>query len=166
VVWVVVDHDVIVVPIPVVNVRDIKRGDAEVVPAKPEATRAAASEPPDIARPKASFEVAVFPRMFQVESDVVPALIVSDPFAVLVNVRSLRMALLIAEGWMISRRMIPRRSRCVLHGNGAPEIVVISGRSAARDIAAADSVTGPFSVIFASSAVAFMLGEEGKGRYE
>src|SRR5215469_975720 len=103
-VGVVVDHDVIVVPIPVVNVGDIKGSDAEIVAAEPKAGRPPASQPPHEARPETALEVAVFPRMIQVEAGVVRPFIVSDPFAVLVDMRGLGMSLLIAKGGVISRR--------------------------------------------------------------
>jgi hypothetical protein len=43
VVWVIVDHDVIVIPIPVIHIGQVERGDAEVVPAEPEAVRSTAT---------------------------------------------------------------------------------------------------------------------------
>jgi len=103
-VGVVVDHDVIVVPIPVVHISDIKGSDAEIVSAEPKAGRPPAPQPPHEARPETALEVAVFPRMIQVEAGVVRPLLVSDPFAVMVDVRGLGMSLLIAQGRVISRR--------------------------------------------------------------
>lgn len=156
---IVVDDYVIVVPVPVVNISDIKGSDAEVVSAEPEARRTASPEPPDEARSKTGLEMAVFPGMIQMESGIVWPPVMSDPFAVLVNVRCLGMSFLIAK-----RRVISRWSRRIL--SGPAEIVMVSGRPAARNIAATDGMTGSFSVIFASSAAAFVLGEESKGRYE
>ena len=103
-VGVVVDHDVIVVPIPVVNIGDIKGSDAERVVAEPKAGRPSASQPPHEARPETALAVAVLPRMIQVEAGVVRPLVVSDPFAVMVDVRGRGMSLLIAQGRVISRR--------------------------------------------------------------
>lgn len=158
-IWIVVDDNVIIVPIPVVDITDIKGSDAEVVSAEPEARRTSAPETPYEARSETALEVAVLPRMIQMEPGVVWPPVMPHPFAVLVDVRCLGMSLLIAKG-----RVISRWSRRIL--NGPAEIVVVSGRSAARNIAATDGMTGSFSVIFASSAAAFVLGKKGKGRYE
>ena len=153
-VGVVVDNNVIVVPIPVVNISDIKRSHAEVVSAEPEAARTAAPKPPNKPRPEAALEVAVFPRMIQVESGVVRARIVSDPFPVLVDMRGIGMSLLISKG-----RLTFGRAWGIL--NRPAEIIVISGRPGTRNIATSDRMTRSFRVISAASAVAFMLREEG-----
>ncbi len=156
---VIVDDDVIVGPIPAIYISHIKGSDTEVVPTEPETTRTASPNPPHETRPEAAFEVAVLPGMVQMESGVVPPLIVSHPFTILVDVRGLGMSFLIAEG-----RVISRWAGRIL--NRPAEIVVGSGRAATRNITAADRMTGSFSVISASSAVAFMLGKEGYGRHE
>jgi hypothetical protein len=158
-VWIVVDHDVIVGPIPAVDISHIEGSDAEVVSAEPEATRASTPKPPNEARSEAAFEMAVLPWVVEVVIDTGAVYVMPNPFAILVNVRRLGMSFFIAE-----RGVISRWAGRVL--DGPAEIIVVSGRPTAGNITASHGMTGSFTVISACSAVAFMLSEEGYGRNE
>ena len=96
VVGIIVDHHVVVIPIPVVRIREVERGNAEEVSPKPESVRATAPQSPDIARTDPALEVAVLPRMFQVESGVAASRIVPNPFPIFVDVWGIGVALAIA----------------------------------------------------------------------
>jgi hypothetical protein len=82
-----VDDHVISVPIPVVAIGQVERGDAEVEASKPEAARAAASEVPYVTPAETAFETAVLPWMLEAEAVVIAAIFMADPFAVAVDVR-------------------------------------------------------------------------------
>ncbi len=139
-VGIVINDDVIVAPIPIVAIGEIKWGNAEVVSAEPEAAGTASAEPPYEARTESALEVPVFPGMVEVIVDSGAVNVMPDPLAILVNVRSFGVAFLVAEGCRMILRMIAGRSRCVRHW---PSNIVVGGRrSGARDVAATDSARG------------------------
>jgi hypothetical protein len=88
VVGVFVDDDVVAGPVPVVAIGKVKGSNAEVEAAEPEAARTAASETPDVFGAKASSEMTVRPGMIEMEAGVVGALLMADPVALGVNVRT------------------------------------------------------------------------------
>jgi hypothetical protein len=136
-VGIVVDDDVIVTPIPVVDVAKVEVCNAEVIPAEPESAGTASAEPPYETRAESALEVAMFPGMVKVVVDARAFNVMPDPLTILVDVRGFGMAFLVAK-----RRlgMIARWSRCILHW---PANVVVGGRwSAARDVAATNSACG------------------------
>jgi hypothetical protein len=92
-----INYYVVTVPVPVVGVGQVKRGDAEVEAAKPETVGAAAFDVPHMSASKAAFESAVLPGMIEVKADIVPAIIVPDPFAVAMDVRGFGMAFMVVE---------------------------------------------------------------------
>ena len=98
VVWIVIDHDVVIVPKPAVCVVIIIGRNLEEITAHIKAIRAAAVEPPDVLRADATDETPMLPRMVKMIVRIVAAGIVSDPAVIFrVNVRGFRMAFLIAE---------------------------------------------------------------------
>lgn len=150
VVGIIVDNDVIVTPIPVIDVAKVEVCHAEVIPAEPKAAGTASAEPPYETRSESSFEVAMFPGMVEVVVHPRTVYVVPDPLAVLVNVRGLGMAFLVAKRWL---GMIARRSRRILHWAAN---VVVGGRwSSARDVAATDSTCG--LIVIRTCAVAIVL---------
>jgi hypothetical protein len=98
VVGIVIDHDVIASPIPVTDVAQVERGDAEVETAKPETAWIAALNVPPVSSAEAAFEVAMLPRMIEVEAGIISTVIVPDPFAAVVDVRGFGVPRLIAKG--------------------------------------------------------------------
>jgi len=88
VVRVVVNHDLVTSPHPVVAIANVIRGDAEIVPAKPEAARASSHQPPDMSPSETSSKVAVLPRVVEMVVAVLPARIMSDPPSIRVDVWS------------------------------------------------------------------------------
>jgi hypothetical protein len=92
VVRVLIDHDLIGIPEPVIAVSEIVLGDAKIKAAEPETARASSDNPPDVAATEASGKPSVLPGMIQMIVDIVTPSIVADPSIVLdINVRSRRM---------------------------------------------------------------------------
>jgi hypothetical protein len=115
VVWIVIDHDVVVVPEPVVSVVVIVLRELEVEAANAEPFAIAATKAPDVLRANASREASVFPRMVQMIVGVPAARVVSHPNIILVNVRGLGMVGLIVKGAsLLLRLLLLRRSRAAV----------------------------------------------------
>src|SRR5579863_1355689 len=99
VVRVIVDHDVIAIPEPVIAIVVVIRRDREKETAETEPRRTAAAQPPNVSRANWACEMAVLPGMVEMIVRIVASGVVANPLVILrVNVRSLRMALLIIEG--------------------------------------------------------------------
>ncbi len=86
------------------TVVQIKRRDAEVEATKPEAAGPAATDTPDMAPAEAAGEAAMFPRVIEVEAGIIASGVVSNPLAVVVDVRGFGMSLAVFErrmgfGW-------------------------------------------------------------------
>jgi hypothetical protein len=95
IVGIVIEDDVVRIPEPAVAIGQVIRRNAEVESAEEKPVRAPAAEPVDIARSKAAGEVAVLPGMVKVIVRVAAG--VADPAAVVVNMRRIGMAGLVAE---------------------------------------------------------------------
>ena len=102
---VVIEDDVIAGPVPIADIADIHRCDAEVESAEPEAAGVASDQAPAMGMADPAGEAAVFPGMVEVEAGVVAAGIVADPLTVVMDVRSFGMTFLIAERWVSFGRM-------------------------------------------------------------
>jgi hypothetical protein len=92
VVGIFVNHHIVAVPIPVIGVGKVKRGDAEVEAAKPETAGIPTLDAPPMSMAEATLKAAVLPRVVQVKAVVIPPHVVPNPFAVVVDVWSFRMA--------------------------------------------------------------------------
>jgi len=149
VVGVVVDDDVVAIPEPVATIADVEGRDAEVVSAEPEAVGTTASKAPHEAGAESALKMAVFPGMVEVEAGVAASPIVADPFAILVDVRGLRVAFVVAKGSMIVRLL-----RLSL-GYGPADVVVGSRWSASRDVASPYCL--PVPGFMAASAMVLVL---------
>jgi hypothetical protein len=99
VVRVLVNYDVIAIPIPVAAIRDIQWRNAEVITIEPETVRTASGQPPFVTAADAFWEVPVFPGTIEVETGVIASIVVPDPFVVVVDVWSFRMSGSVCEGW-------------------------------------------------------------------
>ena len=108
---VVIDDDVIAVPVPIAHIGNIHRCDAEVESPEPEAAGAASDQAPAMGMADAAGEAAVFPGMVEVKAGIVAAGIVADPLTVVMDVRRFGMALLIAECRVSFGRMCFGRMR-------------------------------------------------------
>jgi hypothetical protein len=91
VVGILVEHDFIAVPIPIVNVGHVIGRDTEVVAIKPEAIGAAALHAPAMLGTESTFETAVLPRVSQAVMLIIRPSIVAHPPAV-IHMRRVRMA--------------------------------------------------------------------------
>jgi hypothetical protein len=83
-----VEHDLVGIPVPVAHVAVIVFGDAEIIAAEPEPTRSATTQAKSVVRAKAAAEVTVFPRVVDVIVRIASPRAMTDPFAVVVDVRS------------------------------------------------------------------------------
>jgi hypothetical protein len=130
-VGVVVYDDVIAVPEPVIAIAQVEGANAEVEASKPKAVGAASAEAPDVTTADAAGEAAVFPRVIEVEANIVASIFMSDPLAVVVDVRGFRMAFMIPK---IGRR---------------PGYIVVRnrGRAMFRNVSATDSVASATPVV-------------------
>src|ERR1035437_2072205 len=97
VIRVVVDDDLIAIPVPAMREHDVAGGDAEIEAANPEADGSTPGESPNVARAEAAGEAAVLPRMVEIEANVGATRIVADPMVTAIHVRSLGMAGAIAQ---------------------------------------------------------------------
>jgi hypothetical protein len=86
-----VDHDIIAVPVPIVDVTVIEWRDPEIESVKPKTVPVAATQVEHMAGTETACEVPVLPWMILMKTWVVAALIMSNPLIVSVNVRRVRM---------------------------------------------------------------------------
>jgi hypothetical protein len=105
-VWVIVDHDLVAVPKPVIAVGEVKGGNAEIKAAKPETVGTAARDAPHVATAEASVIATVLPGMIEVKAGIVSPGVMPDPLAVVVDVRGFGVVFLItiSLGCRSSRR--------------------------------------------------------------
>lgn len=147
VIRIVVDNDVVVVPIPIINVAEIEGSYAEVISAEPEAAGPATTQAPHVTRSDSALEAAMFPRVFKTESGIATAIGVAYPVVILVDVRSFgvrrfiaigsaRLVFLAWAGGLFARRGLPLR--CSLCG--------AASRTARRNVSATDAVAASSSV--------------------
>src|ERR1017187_5405364 len=105
-VGVLVDDNLIAVPVPAHHDVVIVRGDVPVEIVEPEAFPVSSRHHEYMLRSKAPGEVSVCPRRIDVEMRVVGATIMPDPFVVLgVNVRNFRMTFLVRPNAVLGRRL-------------------------------------------------------------
>jgi len=88
VIRVIIEYDLVPIPVPVIAVRVVELADAEVKTSKPETRRASTCQPEAMLGAEAASKAPVHPLMIQVKASVVTAEIMSDPLAVRVNMRS------------------------------------------------------------------------------
>jgi len=126
VVRVFIDNDLIRIPQPLAAVPNVVGRHAEVEPPKPKTPRTASFKVPDMARTESASEVSMLPRVIEVVVRITTARVMSDPSAIAVDVRSIRVAWLIAKiAVFLSRIRITSPLRCVRAGSE-------KSRSAAR----------------------------------
>src|SRR5208337_4503258 len=89
VVGIVVNHDLVSVPHPVVAVTVVIRGNAEIETAEPEAIASSAGQMPNVPAANSARKVPVLPRVVEVIVAISRAGFVADPFAVRMDVRSI-----------------------------------------------------------------------------
>jgi hypothetical protein len=97
VVGVFVDDDLVAVPEPVTAESQVKRGDAEVEAVEPETVGTTSGNAPDVAAAEAAGEMAMLPGVIEVEAGIVRSGVMSDPGAVVVDVRGRGMAVIVVK---------------------------------------------------------------------
>jgi hypothetical protein len=96
-----IDHDRIVIPVPIADIIVIVRRHTEVPAVEPEAIAVSSSKMIFVPAPEAARETAMFPRSIEVIVLIVASGIVSNPSVIVVDMRNLRMTRLIAKRTMI-----------------------------------------------------------------
>jgi hypothetical protein len=91
VVGVIVNHDLVAIPKPVIAIGKVEGSHGEVGIVEPEPLAASAGKMPNVIFADASSEPAVFPWVIEVVPRIVTARIMADPFAVRMNVRRVGM---------------------------------------------------------------------------
>jgi hypothetical protein len=97
VIRVVVDHDLIGVPQPIAGEGEIVRRDTEEEPVEPETSRATAPEAKGMSPAEAAVETTVLPGMIEVVLAVVTTRVMTNPAAVRVHMRRIRMSIAVTE---------------------------------------------------------------------
>jgi hypothetical protein len=97
VVGVLINHDLIPVPVPVIGEAVIVIDDAEIVAAKPETFSGPALNAENMAAAKAAVEPSMFPRMIHVVVLIIAARVMPNPLIIRVNVGCVRVPRLVAE---------------------------------------------------------------------
>ena len=105
VVGIVVEDDVVAIPVPVITETEIEVGDGEVEAVEPEAAGDTTFETPDMVATEAAGEVSVLPGMIEVVVGIIAAGVVADPLAVGVNVRNIGVPRFVVEMAVVLRRM-------------------------------------------------------------
>ncbi len=96
VIRIVVNDDVVTVPIPSIAIGDVRSGHREKEVPKVEAIRSAPCQVPNVAGAETAIEMAMFPRMIQVKTGIVFTAVVTHPL-VTVHMRSIRMSRVFVE---------------------------------------------------------------------
>ena len=133
VIGIVVEGDVVAIPPPIPAVAGIKGRDVEIISSEPEASGTTSGEMPDVSAAEPAVKAAMFPGMVHMEAGVFATVIVSHPFAVVVDVRVFGMAFMVAEGSMLIV-LAMRRS-------------VIRLRAMGGDVSATDIVVVPVTMV-------------------
>src|SRR4051794_18168667 len=87
---IIVNDDLIAIPIPAIHVTEVVRCNSEVEAVEPEPIRAAAGQPPDVPRPETAPESAVLPRMLDTIVLVMTPHVVAYPASALIDMGSVR----------------------------------------------------------------------------
>jgi hypothetical protein len=143
---VLIDHNLIRIPTPVITVAVVGWSNAEVEAAKPESFPVSSCQPPDMVTAKATPEPPMLPGMVEVVSGVTAAGVMPDPLAVPVNLRRL---------WRVCPFHSPRRRAMRLCGavllvsrlNSRPRRTLARYVLSARMVVAAVGV--PVALVFA-----------------
>jgi len=149
---VIVDHDIVAVPKPVVGVGKIERGDAEVEAAKPETAGIATLDAPPVSPAEAAVEAAVLPGVIEMESGILPPIVVAHPLTVVVDVRGFGVTVTVAIGALVTAFAVVTIVR----------VAVISGRTMFGDVSTAHVVMP----VATSVIVIPVLGKDGDRKNE
>ena len=142
VVRIIVDHDVVAIPVPVVAVSGVEGSHAEEVAAEPEPAGASTNQPPAVVRAESTFEVTVLPGVLEVKACVFASPIMADPLAIAMDVRCLRVVVPVAIRWVVVVVVM--------------RFAMVGLRSMVRDVSAA-------VIMMAVVAVIVVLGPERNG---
>lgn len=113
VVRIVVNHNLVTVPEPVVAVADVSGSNTEIETAEPEAAGPSSRQMPNVAAANSAREAPMLPRVIEVVAGVPGTGIVSDPFAVGVNVRGIGVPGRVVEMLRLSRGSRMRLNMCL-----------------------------------------------------
>ena len=97
VIGIVIDDDVVRIPVPAVTVAHIVRSHVEEEAAEPEAAGTSASEAPDVTAAESAGEAAMLPGMIQMVVSVAAAGIMAHPFSAVVHMGGVGMSFAVVE---------------------------------------------------------------------
>lgn len=120
---IVIDHDVVTGPVPAVAIRQVIRSDAKIKAAKPKTVRAPSRQVPHMRGAKSAREMPMLPRMIQMVVRIIRSRVMSNPMAVVVDMRRVGMPRSIAEVPVRSRRRrrpVVRSGPCAGRGATCP----------------------------------------------
>ena len=100
---IIVDNDIVSVPVPVAGISKIIGCNAEVKSVEPETVWPTACQSPNVTRTKAAREAPMCPRMIQVIVGIIPSAVVSYPASIGMDVRRVRVSLCVAVVWVACR---------------------------------------------------------------
>jgi hypothetical protein len=121
-----VDDDLIAIPEPVIAEGQVKRSDAEVKAAKPETVGTSSANAPYVAAAEAAGEVAVLPWVIEVEAGIIAPGVMSDPSAVVVDVRGGRMAVVVVKAGCRVGNCAMRSWRSMFRNKSAADRVAVA----------------------------------------
>jgi hypothetical protein len=157
VVGVLVNHDIVAVPKPIIGVGKVKRGDAEVVAAKPETAGIASLNAPAVSAAEAAVETAMLPGVIDVEADVIASAFVPHPLAVTVDVGSFGVAYAVVVG--AAGRVFVMIFTMFFAS-------LIGGRTVVGNVSATDVVVAVAAVVMVAIVMVVSLRQDGQGEDE
>jgi len=141
VVGIFVNHHVVAVPIPVIGVGKVKRGDAEVEATKPETPRIPTLDAPTMSTAEATLKAAVLPRVVLAKAVIIPPHVVPNPFAVVVDVWGFGMAVPVLIRVPVAVVMV------VIVAIVCMPVAVISLRAVMRNVSSTDIVVAVVAIV-------------------
>ena len=141
VVGIFVNHDVVAVPIPVIGVGKVKRGDAEVEATKPETPGIPTLDAPTMSTAEATLKAAVLPRVVLAKAVIIPPHVVPNPFAVVVDVWGFGMAVAVLIRVPVAVVMV------VIVAIVCMPVAVISLRAVMRNVSSTDIVVAVVAIV-------------------
>jgi len=141
VVGIFVNHHVVAVPIPVIGVGKVKRGDAEVEATKPETPGIPTLDAPTMSTAEATLKAAVLPRVVLAKAVIIPPHVVPNPFAVVVDVRGFGMAVPVLIRVPVAVVMV------VIVAIVCMPVAVISLRAVMRNVSSTDIVVAVVAIV-------------------
>src|SRR5579871_3448150 len=98
---VLIDHDAIAIPVPIVTGAIVESGHIKVESIKPKSISGSSSQGPNMVRPKPAVESSMHPWALETIVIAVMVTIMPDPSAVIMDVRKIRMSIMVAIATLV-----------------------------------------------------------------